>query len=392
MPDRAIDTLLIHAGTPEPRVRGAVVTPIFQSANYEQSDPTDYRSVTYIRLNNTPNHDTLCRKLAAVEGAEDALVFGSGMAAITTSLLSVVGAGDHVILQGTVYGGTRTFFDHEAPHLGIEYSLVDSTRPETWAAALRPNTKLFYVESISNPLLDIADLTGVVAFAREHGLTTAIDNTFLSPVNFRPIEHGFDLVLHSATKYLNGHSDIVAGVVAGSAERLARIRGLLNHLGGSLDPHACFLLERGLKTLGLRVRQQNRTAHALAEALSGHPGVASVRYPGLPDHPGAARASAFDGCGGMVSFYMHHASDVDPFLEALTLPVNAASLGGVESLVVRPSRSTHLGMDPEDRAALGIHDTLVRISVGIEDTAELIEDVLQALDASISNDRTSKLS
>lgn len=381
MTRRNIDSLLVHAGTPEPRVEGAVVTPIFQSANYEQADPTDYSQVTYIRLNNTPNHRALCAKLAAIEDAEDAMVFGSGMAAITTALLSVVGAGDHVLLQGTVYGGTRTFFDHEAPRLGIEFTVIDSTKPQEWEAALRPNTKLMYVESISNPLLDVADLPAVVAFAKAHGLVTAVDNTFLSPVNFRPLEHGFDLVLHSATKYLNGHSDLVAGVVAGSRERVAPIRGLLNHLGGSLDPHACFLLERGLKTLGLRVRQQNATARALAEALSGHPLVAEVRYPGLPEDPGADRAALFDGCGGMVSFYVHDADIVDRFFSELELPVNAASLGGVESLIVRPSRSTHLGMDPADREVLGIRDTLVRISVGIEDTRDLIDDVLRALNA-----------
>ena len=377
---KSIDTRLIHAGTPNPRIDGAVVTPIFQSANYEQDDPEDYSSVRYIRLNNSPNHKVLNAKLAAIEGAEAAMVFASGMAAITTSVLSVVGSGDHVLCQDTVYGGTQTFFAREAGRLGIEVDFIDSTRPETWSAKLKPNTRLMYVESISNPLLDVADLPAIVAFAEANGLVTAIDNTFLSPVNFRPLEHGFDLVVHSATKYLNGHSDIVAGVVAGSAERIARINVLLTHLGGSLDPHACFLLERGLKTLALRVRQQNRTALALSEALCEHPAVSDVRYPGLPEDPNAARAARFEGCGGMVSFFVRDASSVDDFFEALTLPVNAASLGGVETLIVRPSRSTHLGMDPKDREALGITDALVRISVGIEDTNELIEDVLRALD------------
>lgn len=382
MPYRTLDTTLIHAGTPQPRVEGAVVTPIFQSANYLQASPDDYQSVTYIRLNNTPNHKVLCAKLAAIEQAEDAMVFGSGMAAITTAILATVGAGDHILAQDTVYGGTATFFEHECPRLGIEVSRVDSARPETWEAARRPNTRLFYVEGLSNPLIGVADLPAVVAFARQHGLTTAIDNTFLSPVNLRPVELGFDLVLHSATKYLNGHSDLTAGVVAGTAERVRRVRDLLNHLGGSLDPHACFLLERGLKTLALRVRQQNRTGQALAEALAAHPNVARVHYPGLPADPGHERAAIFDGCGGVVSFVVDEAERVDRFLAGLTLPVNAASLGGVETLVVRPSRSTHIGMSREAREALGITDCLVRIAVGIEDTAELVDDITGALDRS----------
>jgi len=378
---RTIDTALVHAGSLEPRPHGAVITPLFQSANYLQADADRYESVTYARLSNTPNHHVLNARIATIEGAPAALVTASGMAAITATLLSLLGSGDHVLLQRTVYGGTRTFFDHDAPRLGIAYTPVPTTHPDTWAEALRPETKVFYVEGISNPLLEVADLPAVVAFAREHGLITVIDNTFLSPINFRPLEHGLDLVVHSATKYMNGHSDIVAGVVAGSEERVQRIQGLLNHLGGSLDPHAAFLLERGLKTLALRVRRQNDTALALARVLVEHPAVAEVHYPGLQSDPGAERAAIFDGCGGMVSFYVRDADRVDAVLDRLALPINAASLGGVESLVVRPSRSTHLGVDPEVREAQGITDALVRVSVGIEDPSELIEDFRQALDA-----------
>jgi cystathionine beta-lyase/cystathionine gamma-synthase len=357
-----------------------VVTPIFQSANYEMAGETDYHGIRYMRLGNSPNHVSLREKLAAIEGAEAAVVAGSGMAAITATLLSLLGSGDHLLAQKTLYGGTATFLTHEAPRWGIAHTPVDVALPETWAPALRPETRVFYLESVSNPLLEVGDLEAVVGFAREHGLVTVIDNTFLSPVNFRPLEHGFDLVVHSATKYLNGHSDIVAGVVAGEGGRVRRIVRALNHLGGSLDAHACFLLDRGLKTLALRVRRQNQGAMRVAGFLARHASVADVRYPGLPNDPSHRFACPlFDGFGGMVSFYARDAAAAERFLGRVTLPLVAASLGGVESLVVLPARSSHLGMAAEEREALGITDALVRISVGLEDVDELIEDFDQAL-------------
>jgi len=357
-----------------------VVTPIFQSANYEMAGETEDHGVRYLRLGNSPNHVALGHKLAAIEGAEAAAVAGSGMAAITATLLSLLGNGDHLLVQKTLYGTTATFLTRHAPRLGIAHTAVDVARPEGWAAALRPETRVFYVESVSNPLLEVGDLQQVVAFARAHGLVTVIDNTFLSPVNFRPLEHGFDLVLHSATKYLNGHSDIVAGVVAGDGERVRDVTRALSHLGGCLDAHACFLLDRGLKTLALRVRRQNESAMRMAHFLAGHPAVASVRYPGLPDDPSHRFARAlFDGFGGMVSFYARDAAAAERFLEGVTLALVAPSLGGVESLVVRPTRSSHLGMASAEREALGITDALVRVSVGLEDVDELIEDFDRAL-------------
>jgi cystathionine beta-lyase/cystathionine gamma-synthase len=331
-------------------------------------------------MNNTPNHKALAGKIAAIEGAEAAVVTSSGMAAITAVILAHVAAGDHVLLQRTVYGGTRTFFDHQAARFGLQFTPVDTTSPAGWDEALTPQTKVFYVEGISNPLLEVADLKAVVAFCKRNGLTAIIDNTFLTPVNYRPLEHGFDVVVHSATKYLNGHSDIVAGAIAGSHKAVEAAGGVLLHLGGTLDPHACFLLERGLKTLGLRVRQQNQTAMALAQALVDHPAVATVCYPGLPTDPGAARAAAFRGCGGMVSFFLNNAADADRFFEGLTIPIQAASLGGVETLAIQPALSTHLGMAKADLEALGITNALIRISVGIEDPSELIGDILRALD------------
>ncbi len=236
------------------------------------------------------------------------------------------------------------------------------------------------METISNPLMEVGDLEAVAGFARSHGLISVIDNTFATPVGFRPREHGFDLVVHSATKYLNGHSDIGAGVVIGSAEHVDRVRHLQLHFGGVLDPHACFLFERGLKTLALRVGRQNDNALALARFLDGRPEVRAVRYPGLPSDPGHAVASRlFDGYGGMLSFYADSAARAERFVERVRIPLHAASLGCVETLVVRPSRSSHLGMTAEERAKLGITDDLIRVSVGIENVDELIEDFSRAL-------------
>ncbi|MDH3296910.1 MAG: PLP-dependent aspartate aminotransferase family protein, partial [Gemmatimonadota bacterium] len=236
-----IDTRLVHAGDPRPGIEGAVVTPIFQSANFEHVGEGGYDDIRYIRLNNTPNHEALAIKLAAIGGAEAALVTASGMAAITTAILSVAGAGDHMLFSRHLYGGTRAFVEGELPRLGIEFDLIDPETPDGWAGLVRPETRGIYVETISNPTMRIPDLEAVVTFGRDRGLVTMIDNTFASPVNFRPVEIGFDLSLHSGTKYLNGHSDIVAGAVLGREDLIEGILHRLNLLGGTLDPHACFL-------------------------------------------------------------------------------------------------------------------------------------------------------
>jgi len=390
MPDysrrfEALDTNAVHAGSPEPNIEGAVIAPIFQSANYLMSDEDSYDAVRYIRLSNSPNHHLLQARLAVLESGEAAIVSASGMAAITASVLAYVGQGEHLLAQKTLYGGTQSFLDHDAPRFGIETSVIDTADPrgaDAWKEKLRPETRLIYLESISNPLMEVGDLERVVDFAREHDLVSVIDNTFATPVNFRPLEIGIDLVVHSATKYLNGHSDIVAGAVVGSGERVKPVRSLQNHLGGSLDPHACFLFERGLKTLGLRVRRQSATALKLAELLAARPEVRKVNYPGLGSDPGHQLARRlFSGYGGMLSFYLEDAAAAERFLDSVEIPVHAASLGGVETLVVRPSRSTHLGQTPEERERLGITDDLVRVSVGIEDPDELAADIEQALKA-----------
>jgi len=379
---KTIDTRLVHAGEPRPRFGGAVSLPVFQSATFESAGESDYHSVRYIRLNNTPNHLALAAKLAAIENAEAAMVTASGMAAISTALLTVLGSGDHLLAQDCLYGGTHDLLTKDLPGLGIAHDLIAGDDPLSWRAKLRPETKAIYVESMTNPLLQAADLEAVIAFAKEHDLVTLIDNTFASPVNFRPAEIGFDLILHSGTKYLNGHSDIVAGAVIGKAGLVERVLHKLNHLGGTLDPHACFLFQRGMKTLALRVRQQNITALAVAEMLAGHPAVTRVNHLGLPSHPHHERASRlFDGYGGMLSFELDGGADAaDRFLENVQLPLVAPSLGGVESLVTIPARTSHLGLTPEDRAVMGIGDGLIRVSIGIEGTDELVDDIRQAVD------------
>jgi len=378
-----LETKLIHAGEPEPLISGAVSMPIFQSSTFEYTGATSYHDLKYIRLNNTPNHIALHQKLAALENAEAALVTASGMAAITTTLLTILHSGDHLLAQECLYGGTHDFLTKDLEAFGISFDFIDGDDPDSWKYKLRPNTKAIYVETMTNPLLQVADLKAVVEFARTNGLLSLIDNTFASPVNFRPPEWGFDLSLHSCTKYLNGHSDIVAGAVIGRADLIEKITHKLNHLGGSLDPHACFLLHRGLKTLAVRMRYQNESALKIAKFLEGHPVVNRINYPGLESHPRHQRASElFDGFSGMLSFELNDGVQAaEHFIQNTTLPISAPSLGGVETLITRPATTSHSGMSPEERQALGISDTLIRLSVGIEATEDIIEDFDKALKA-----------
>jgi cystathionine beta-lyase/cystathionine gamma-synthase len=383
-----IDTKLIHEGEPENRPEGAVSMPIFQSSTFEYTGGSDYHDLKYIRLNNTPNHVAVHKKLAALENAEAALVSASGMAAISTALLTVLSAGDHLLAQKCLYGGTHDLITKDFPELGIEHDFIDANDPSSWKEKLRTNTKAIYVETMTNPLLEVADLRAVAAFAKENGLVSMIDNTFASPVNFRPAEHGYDISLHSATKYLNGHSDIVAGVCIGSADIIGKIKKKLDHLGGSMDPHAVFLLHRGMKTLALRMRYQNDSAMRIAHFLETHPAVEKVNYPGLESHRGHRHAvDLFEGFGGMLSFELKgDVADADAFLKRTKLPIVAPSLGGVETLVTRPAVTSHAGMSKEEREALGIKDKLIRLSVGIEATEDLIDDFDQALEKAKSAD------
>ncbi len=378
---RAIETKLIHAGEPEPLIGGAVAMPIFQSATFAYRGERSYHDLRYIRLSNTPNHDVLHLKLAALENAEAALVTASGMAAISATLLTLLRSGDHLLAQDCLYGGTHDLLTAELPALGIKTDFIDADDPVSWRERVTPRTRAIYVETVSNPLMRVPDLKAAVEFAAANGLVSVIDNTFASPINFRPAEAGFDLSLHSCTKYLNGHTDIVAGAVIGRAELVDAVTRRLGHLGGVLDPHACFLLHRGIKTLAVRVRYQNESALKIARFLESHPKVRQVNYPGLESSPDHLRAcELLDGFGGMLSFDLAGgvAAD-DSFIEHVTLPVSAPSLGGVESLITRPATTSHLGMSPEERGRAGIADGLIRLSVGLEATEDLIEDCTQAL-------------
>ncbi len=381
---RSLATRAVHAGRIEPPVENTVVTPIFQSATYQAAAEYDaaYNDIRYVRMNNTPNHAVLAGKMAALEETEAAIVCSSGMAAITTTLMTLVSSGEHIVAADTLYGGTQMWLDHDAPDFGISYSAIDLAKPATWGAAVNGKSRVLYVETISNPLIGIADLAALVTFARSHKLVTVIDNTFASPVVCQPATAGFDIVLHSATKYLNGHSDLAAGVICGRQKWLDPILTRLNHLGGTLDPHSCFLLERGLKTLTLRVNRQSETALTLARWLDQHEGVAGVNYAGLDSHPRHALATEqFRGFGGMMSFYLADSYSPAAFLGSFDVILHAWSLGGPETLCVQPSKSSHVGLTERELARLGITENLIRVSVGLEDADDLLDDFSQALKA-----------
>ena len=371
-------TLCVHAGAYRDEATGAVTTPIFTSSSYAYPNPSGQN--IYQRYSNTPNQRAVAAKLAALEQGGDALVFGSGMAAITTVLFALLKPGDHAVFQEDLYGGTYHFVAAELTQFGVEVSFVRAGGD--FAAQVRPNTKLIYVESPSNPLLRCVDLAAVAALGKSRGLLTIIDNTFASPINQNPLAAGLDIVVHSATKYLNGHSDLNAGAVVASCDLVARIRpGAVNY-GGMLDAHACYMLERGLKTLALRVERQNENAGKLARWLQQHPAVVRVNYPGLPDHPDhAVAARQMRGFGGMLSFELHDAAQALAALGRFKLATAALSLGGVETLVTSPAKTSHVKMTAAERAAVGISDALLRVSVGIEDADDLIADFAQALAA-----------
>ncbi len=369
-------TLCIHAGTHLDPATGGACSPIFTSTAFAYPNPANEN--VYPRYFNVPNQRVIHRKLAALEQGEAALVFGSGMAAISTLLLTHLKPGDHAVFQADLYGGTHQLVTTELPRLGIATSFCRSA--DECAAALRSNTRLTYVESPSNPLLRCIDLAAIAALGRERGVLTIIDNTFATPINQNPIALGIDAVVHSATKYLNGHSDVNAGVVVSSASQIRALTETARLYGGMLEAQACYQLERGLKTLALRVRQHNENAGRLARYLQAHPAVARVNYPGLVDHPDhAIAARQMRGFGGMLSFELREPGRVDALLSRLRVVLPALSLGGVESLVCLPSRTSHRKLSPVEREQVGISDGLVRVSVGVEDIEDLVEDFGQAL-------------
>ena len=376
-----LTTELVHAGEPEPRIEGAVSMPIFQSSTYEYSGEGQYDDIRYIRLNNTPNHKAIQKKLAAIECAESALVTSSGMSAITATLLTFLKQGDHLLSHKSLYGGTASFILEDLPRYGITFDLIDTTDPSGWSMMLKPNTKVIYTETITNPMLEVPELGAIVDFAKENNLISMIDNTFASPVLFSPSELGFDISLHSCTKYINGHSDIVAGAVIGSDKLIKIITSRMNHFGGSLNPGACFLLHRAIKTLELRIIRQSKNAGQIALFLENHPEVLSVNYPGLVSNNSYERAKKYlSGFSAMVSFEVVGGKTRSiKFMNQLDIAINAPSLGGVETLITLPALSSHSGMDPAERIKAGITDSLIRLSVGIESVDDLITDLDQAL-------------
>ncbi|MGH3433546.1 MAG: trans-sulfuration enzyme family protein [Thermocrispum sp.] len=379
--ESAIETRAVHAGERRPGPEGSLVFPIYQGTVYESRPGEAYDEIQYVRMSTTPSQVYLADKLAELEGGEAAVATASGMAAVSASLLSVLRAGDHLLAADVLYGGTSSLLAKYAERLGWTYTLVDPHAPETWEAARTPQTKAFLVETITNPLVRVSRLREVVEFCRSAGLVSIVDNTFASPVNFRPADIGFDLSFHSATKYLGGHSDLVAGCVIGRADRIREVLAAQNLFGASLDPHTGFLLARGIKTLAVRVRQQNENAGAVAAFLSGRPEVAQVYYPGLPGHPDHEYAAGLlSGFGGMLSFRLTGGGDaVDALLDALRLPSVAPSLGGVETTITKPAVTSHASVGAEHRARIGVTDDLVRLSCGIEAADDLVADFEQAL-------------
>jgi cystathionine beta-lyase/cystathionine gamma-synthase len=369
-------TKSVHAGSVgDPQFKG-IVNPIYTSSAYDYEDLPETQ---YPRYFNTPNQRAAAAKIAALENAEDGLVFSSGMAAILTSLFAFLKKGDHAVLQNDLYGGTFNALVTEFPRYGIEYTLVDGSKPENFEKAIRKETKIIYIETPSNPTLKITDIKAVAGIAKKHGLLTIIDNTFASPVNQNPIDFGIDIVTHSGTKYIGGHSDLSCGVAVGSKEHVKQIWGSAIHFGGSLDPHTSYLVERSLKTIVLRVRQQNENAMALANYLKSNSKVSKVYYPGLTDHPHhtIAKAQMPGGFGGMLAFEVK--GNADEFMKKLKLIKRAISLGGVESTMASPVKTSHAKMSAAERATIGVTENLVRFSVGIEEASDLIADVEQAL-------------
>jgi cystathionine gamma-lyase len=379
-----LGTLAIHAGqAPDPST-GAVMTPIYATSTYAQSSPGVHQGFEYTRTHN-PTRFAYERCVAGLEGGTRGFAFASGLAA-TSTLLELLDSGDHVVAMDDLYGGSYRLFERvRRRSAGLSFSFVDMTDPAKFEAAITPKTKLVWIETPTNPLLKIVDIAAIAAIAKKRGLLVAVDNTFASPALQRPLEHGADLVMHSATKYLNGHSDMVGGmlVVGDNAELAEQLAFLQNSVGAVQGPFDSFLALRGLKTLHLRMKAHCENAQALAEWLQSHPAIEAAIHPGLASHPHHALAKRqMDGFGGMLSVRVKGGLDgAKRFCERLELFTLAESLGGVESLVNHPAIMTHASIPPARRAELGIADSLVRLSVGVETLDDLRADLEHALAA-----------
>ncbi|HKX26271.1 MAG TPA: PLP-dependent aspartate aminotransferase family protein [Blastocatellia bacterium] len=374
-----IATKLIHAGQEPDPSTGAVSVPIYQTSTYVQESLGHHKGFEYARTQN-PTRLALERNLAALEGGAIAHCFASGMAAIDTTL-RLLKAGDHVIASENMYGGTYRLFEQVLKNFGLEFSYVDTADPARVAEAINDRTRMVYLEIPTNPVMTIADLDGIAKLTRGRGIRLVVDNTFMTPYFLRPIEHGADLVVHSTTKYLNGHSDSIGGaVVAATAEDGARIAFLQNAVGAIISPFDSFLVLRGIKTLAVRMRQHDENGRQVSQFLAEHPKIQRVHYPGLPQHPQHERAKRLlTGFGGMIAFEAGSLAAARTVLDNVRLCALAESLGGVETLISHPASMTHASVPPDQRARLGITDGLVRISVGIEDAEDIIADLDGAL-------------
>ncbi|HXY69322.1 MAG TPA: aminotransferase class I/II-fold pyridoxal phosphate-dependent enzyme [Gemmatimonadales bacterium] len=375
-------TVAIHGRASARAAHEPVAPPIFQSSTFVSAyGSTD--EVLYTRYGNNPNQLRLAERLAGLEGAEAAIFVASGMGATALAHLAVLSPGDHLLSSEWIYGGTRRLFREEFTRFGIDVSFVNPDRRRDWRSKLRKTTRAIFVESPTNPLMRLLDVEWLATLASSEGIALLVDSTFATPMNYRPLEHGADVVIHSATKYLNGHSDIIAGAVAGAATLVDEVRERMKLWGQALDPHAAWLIERGLKTLGVRMERHNRTGLAVATWLAEQPKVRRVHYPGLASHPDhALAAKVLDGFSGMVGVELAGgARAADRCLRALRLVAHAPSLGGVESLVSEPRFTSHAGLTADERAAAGIPDGFLRLSLGLEDADDLIEDLARGLAA-----------
>lgn len=379
------ETEAVRGGRSLHKKNGPVTTPIYQTSTFEVTDNEEQLRVTptdrfYTRYGN-PTNTVAENAIAELEGTDAGLLFSSGMAAITTSILALVKAGDHIVAQRDIYGGVTKFFAQWLPKLGIETTFVDTNDIEQHKRAIRPNTRIVHIESPTNPMVRIVDLERVAALTRKHKLISTIDATFGTPINCRPAEWGIDLVLHSGTKYFGGHADIICGIAAGRRDLIDQIHHLRTTLGCCMDPHAAFLLLRGIKTLAVRVERQNQSALRIAEFLSKHPKVTRVHYPMLQEHTQYALAKKqMAGAGGVLSFEVEgNGADACRVAEALNLFTLAPSLGGVESLVSIPVLTSHAMIDAEQRKKMGVAEQMIRLSVGIEHVDDLIGDLEKGL-------------
>ncbi len=380
------ETKAVRGASDLEKKNGPMATPIYQTSTFEVADNDEQLRVTptdhfYTRYGN-PTNTVAEQTIAQLEGVDAALTFASGMGAITTTIMALLKSGDHIVAQRDIYGGATKFFTHWLPKMGIETTLVDTTEYDQHARAIRPNTKLLYVESPTNPALRVVDLKKIASLARQHNLLSMIDATFGTPINQRAAEFGIDLIMHSGTKYLAGHSDLICGVVAGSSDLIEKVHSTRTTLGNCMDPHASWMLIRGLKTLAVRVARQNDNALRVAEFLSQYAKVGRVHYPFLKSHPQHAIArEQMSGGGGMVSFEVEGTGDdARRLTESLRLFTLAPSLGGVESLVSIPVLTSHAMISAQDRQKMGVTEQMIRLSVGIENADDLISDLEHALE------------